>query len=253
MAELTNRPDVDRLIRTLSPAGDSGPDLTGQDQLLDELLQASIAWIEDECSTCFDGRAITELYDGNGTNGLALRLKPITSVSLVEVDLPVLGLHRVYTQDEIKVYELQGRISIFTYKLQAEQAHLFLDAQVYGNIFPTLPQCVRVSYTYGFPLYDADANKTSVDGGTTWVDGDTRDPRLVNRMRQLQQAAICDAAASFLAQTARQAAGVVASVSFDGFSKSMNPQAYGPVVEDLVQKRDALMERNKRRMILTSA
>jgi hypothetical protein len=248
MALLDNRPNVARLRRQLT-----GADLTGvSDEVLQELLDASIAYVEDVVGGPFNGRQATEVRDGNGTSELSLFHRPITSVSLVRVSLPVLALDRTYTADEVKVYALQGRIRIFTFKLAAEQATLYLDQQVNGNIFPTLPKCVTVTYTYGFPQYDPDANQTSLDGGATLTPGDTRDPMLVNRLTQVQQAAVADAAASYLAQLGALSVGTVQSVSFDGFSKSLNPQAYGPQVEALIQRRDALLERNKRKFILSS-
>ena len=244
-----NRPQLDRLRRQLT--GAEGIDDV-DDEVLDELLDASIAWVEDVVGGGFNGRQITEVRDGNGTAELSLFHRPITSVSLVRVSLPVLALDRTYTASEVKVYALQGRIRIFTFKLAAEQATLYLDQQVNGNIFPTLPQCVTVTYTAGFPQYDPALDQTSLDGGVTWTPGDTRDPQLVMRLRQVQQAAVCDAAASYLAQLGALGVGTVTSVSFDGFSKALNPQAYGPQVEALVQRRDMLLERTKRKFILSS-
>lgn len=249
MALKDNRPDVARLRRQLT----STPGLADvSDEVLQEQLDASIAYVEDVVGGPFNGRQKTEVRDGNGTSELSLFHRPVTSVSLVEVSLPVLALTRTYTADEVKVYGLQGRIRIFTYKLAVEQATLYLDQQVNGNIFPMLPQCATITYTYGFPQHDDVANVTSLDGGVTTTPGDTRDPMMVNRLAQVQQAAVADAAASYLAQTAALGVGVVTSVSFDGFSKGLNPQAYGPQVEALVQRRDLLLERNKRRFILSS-
>lgn len=248
MAYQSNRPDLARLKRQLT-----GVDLTGTaDQTLQELLDASIGWVEDKASTFFNGRAVNEVRDGNGTNAISLFLTPATSVQLVKVELPVLALTRTYLPNEIKLYRRQGRLSIFTYKLAAEHASLHLDQQVYGNIFPTLPQCVFIDYTAGFPQYDATADRTTLDGGATFVAGDQREPREQNMLGELQQAALCDAAASYLAQVAGLSVGTVMSVSFDGFSKSMNPQAYGAQVQALVERRDELMNRRSRRFMLAT-
>jgi hypothetical protein len=220
--------------------------------LLDDMLAASIFWAEDQARTRFNGREIVELYDGNGTTGLGLRRWPIGRVREVRVSLPVLALDRAYTGEEIKTYRFQGRLTIFTYKLAAEHASLHLDRHVYGNILPPIPQCVKVTYTYGFPQYDPDQLRTTFDGGATFEVGDTRDPLDERHVNQLQQAVICDAAASFLGQAAALGVGLVQSVSFDGFSETMNAQAYGPVVEALITRRDALIARRKRRMSLVT-
>lgn len=276
MALHDNRPRLDRLVRQLH-----GADLTDaagdrvSDDALQEILDASIAWVEDLATTSFNGRTVVrELYDGNGTNGLALRKRPATSTQLVLVELPVLALTRTYLPAEIKLYEKQGRLTIFTYKLGVEQASLYLDEQVYGNIFPTLPQCVHVSYTYGFPQWDADRQvsqlgpavdvpQITLDNGEVesaftqaaieraydWRD---RDPELANWLVNLQQAAICDAAASVLGQIGGLKVGALASISFDGLAQTMNPQAFGPQVQALVQRRDELLARRRRAFTLTT-
>lgn len=252
---VTNLPHIDRLKRQLT-----GVDLTGvEDETLQELLEASIAWVEDICTTSFDPTVVDpesdpagdSLYDGNGTAHLTLRKRPILKVNTVMVTLPVLALTRVYTPEEIKVYAKQGQIRVFTYKLMVEYAMLRLDDQIYGNVFPALPQCVHVGYVYGFPLYDPDQEKTSLDG-VTWTAGDTRDRELVNWCKNLQQAALCDAAASYLAQVAALGQGLITSVSFDGFTQSMNPTAYGAQVTALVERRDALLKRRRRAFHLTT-
>lgn len=236
----TNWPQIEDLRDRLH-----GADISDvPDSLLDRLLAASVRWVQDEARTFFDGRAITEVRDGNGTSGIATFVRPITSVSLVKVELPVLALTRTYTDDEVKVYRHQGRIVIFTYKLAAEHATLHLDQQVYHNIFPVLPKCVTLTYTGGYPVYDPDTDETTLDG-ETWEAGDLRDPRDQDRLIELQEAALCDAAASYLAQTAGLKAGVITSVSFDGFSKATNSEAYGPQVQALVDRRDTLLGKHK--------
>ena len=249
MAFKDNRPDAARLRRQLT--GTPGiADVS--DEVLQDVLDASIAYIEDEVGGGFNGARTTERRDGNGTSSMSLFHRPATSVELVEVDLPVLGLRRTYTASEVKLYALQGRVEIFTFKLAAEQATLYLDQQVNGNIFPTLPQCVTITYTYGFPQRDAVADTTSFDGGVTALPGNLVEPTVARRLVQVQQAAVADAAASYLAQIAALGVGTVTSVSFDGFSQSLNPQAYGPQVEALVARRDVLLERNKRKFFLSS-
>jgi hypothetical protein len=255
----SNKPSLDRLIRRLQVAAQAadvaglGIDLSAVDpDVLVEMLEASTFYVEDQANTLFDGRQFVEKYDGNGTNGLALRRWPIGQVREVKVELPVLALSRVYTASEVKTYRFQGRITIFTYKLAAEQASLHLDQQLYGNIFPTLPQCVTVTYTAGFPRYDVDADLTTWDNGVTSEPGDTRDPLDERHVRLLAEAATCDATASFLAQASRLGIGTVQSVSFDGYSRSMNPQAHGPTIEALVNRRDELLGRRRRGFILSS-
>ena len=245
MAYIDNRPDVARLKRTLT-----GANLPAADTVLQELLDASIAWVEDVCTTRFNGLAIDELYDGNSTNAITIRKRPVTSV---QTQTPILGYRRVYTPDEIKLYVKQGFLKIFTYKLAAEQAMLnTLDYQAWGTIFPPLPQNVHVRYTYGYPQYDAGANQTTFDGGVTSLPGDLRDEELKNWLTSLQQAVVCDAAACYLAQTAGLTVGVVTGVSFDGYSRQNNPGAYGPQVTALITRRDELLKRRRRQFMMAT-
>ena len=244
----TNRPKRERLLRSLKGT-DSLAD--ADPALLDELLDASIAWVEDKASTTLDPEKVTELRDGNGSNQITVFRWPLTSVQKVEVKLPVLALNRVYLPDEIKVYREQSIVQVFTYKLAAEHVSLHLDQQVYGNLFPSLPQCVTIEYTSGFPLYDKTSNQGSLDG-QTWVPGNPQTSREKIWLTQLQQAAVCDAAASYLAQTARLHAGVIASVSFDGYSQSTDTQAYGAAVTSLIERRDELIAGRKRRFMLAT-
>jgi hypothetical protein len=249
VALIDNHPRADRLKRKLTGI----PGLAGiPDQLLDELLEVSAAWVMDQVTGEWNGVETTEVRDGNGKNSMSLFHRPATSVSLVKVELPVLALNRVYTSDEIKLYELQGYLTVFTYKLAAEQASLHLDRMVYGNIFPVLPQCVTITYTYGFPQYDPAANESSLDGGATRIPGNALTPVLAKRLLELQEAAIADATASYLSQVAALGVGMVQAVSFDGASKTLNPGAYGPQVEALTARRDQLLERNVRRFTLAS-
>lgn len=255
-ASWDNRPATDRLARQIRVSAAAEPALgidtaTIDADLLDDLLDASIAYVEERAHTSFNGRNRVEVRDGNGTTGMTLLRWPPTSISQVKVELPVLALSRVYTASEIKLYSLQGRFSIFTYKLAAEHASLHLDRMVYGNLLPPLPQCVEIRYTYGFPNYDQALDQTSLDGGATWIAGDTRDPAMTNRMRELQQAVICDAAASFLSQAASLGVGLVQAVSFDGFSKTFSGQPYSMQAQALIDRRDDLLAARKR-MHLTS-
>lgn len=244
MALEDNRPSTDRLRRALRHV-DSAPD----EMTLGELLEGSIGWIEDRASTPFNGRRIREKRDGNGTNGITVKRGPITSVREVKVELPVLALTRVYTDDEVKVYPRSRRLTIFTFKLAAEHATLHLDQQVYANIFPALPQCVHLDYTAGYPRYDAAADYTSLDGSTGTPEpkrrlaGDARDPDDLNRLEQLRTAAVCDAAATYMGCIARNEVGLVGSVSFDGFSKNLNADAFGPAIQQLIQRRDDMLKR----------
>lgn len=255
MPALDNRPPLGLLLDKL--AGVPKTVMTAYEPpfypLLQQLLDASIAWVETEATVRFNPVRLTdEPYDGNGTNKLTLRKRPILSVQGVRVETPILGYNRVYTPAEIQVYPKQGQIMVFTYKLAVEQALIqTIDTQAWASLFPPLPNAVKVSYTYGFPQYDPQTDQTSVDGGVTWTPSDTRDPELVNWMTALQQAALCDAAASFLAQSAGLAVGLLTSVSFDGYSRSSNPAAFGAQVQALVDQRDKLMARRKRQFYMS--
>jgi hypothetical protein len=252
----SNRPQLDAVKRQIKLAPSVPTDDADFDELVNEILDASIADVEDKAATSFDGVELTEVYDGTGGNTLMLRRHPILAVPLVKVELPVLALTRTYAADEIKIYPWQGEIVIFTYKLAAENASLHLDQQVYGNLIPRgLPQVAHVTYCYGFAQYDPDTDTTRARStaarrcSRATSSPPTRAALFRNRLRQLQRAAVCDAAASVLAQAAGLGAGVLQSVSFDGFSQSTNPQAYGPQVQALVEQRDALLARRKRLFI----
>ncbi len=245
-----NRPTVDRLRRVL---GQTPGIETVEDLDLQELLDASVADVELKATTSFNGRVTTEHRDGNGTAQMTLFKSPATSVRDARVETPILGYTRVYEPDEIKLYRRQAIVRIFTYKMLAQTiTGQALDHLNWGTIFPPLPQAVHITYTYGFPQYDPDANVTSLDGGVTSAPGDLREPEERQWLQQLQQAAVCDAAASYLAQTAGQAVGLLSSVSFDGYSESSNPQAYGAQVQALVEKRDELLARRKRMFFATT-
>lgn len=243
MAVPTNRPSIDRLKRQLTglPKLDSYSDL-----FLQELLSASIAWVEEEATTSFDPVVIIEKRDGNATNQMTLFKRPVLDLMSLSVQTPILGYTRVYTAEEIKNYVKQGIVKVFTYKLAVEQALLrTVDYMAWGTLFPPLPQSVVIEYSYGYPVYDEDLNQTTFDG-VTWDAGDLRDLQLVRNLAQLQQAAVIDAAASLLGQVGGLSVGTLASVSFDGYSRGLNPQAYGSQVQALIAKRDELMARRKR-------
>lgn len=225
--------------------------------LLEELLAASISWVEDEATTAFNSTAFYnldnfELYDGNTTNQIVIRKRPVLSIQALQVVTPILGFTRVYTPQEIKTYVKQGVVKVFTYKLAVEQALLqTIDYQAWGNLFPPLPQAVQVAYTYGYPLFDPDQfgvgdAGTSFDGGITWVAGDQREPEMVNWLKNLQQAAICDACAAFLGEAAGLGRGLVASVGFDGYSRSLSNAPFASEAQALSDRRDLLLKRRKR-------
>jgi hypothetical protein len=232
--------------------------------LLEELLAASISWVEDQAATAFNSSAFYntdnfELYDGNTTNQIVVRKRPVLSVQALQVVTPILGFTRVYTPQEIKTYVKQGVLKVFTYKLAVEQALLqTLDYQAWGNLFPPLPQAVQLAYTYGYPLFDPAraANPTgpatSFDGGLTWVAGDQREPEMMNWLANLQQAAICDCCAAFLGECAGLARGVIQSVSFDGYSRSLAGNPFAQELQALVQRRDMLMGRRKRQFYMAT-
>lgn len=259
MAAITNKPSTSDVEAQLLGIDLAAFDTQRLQAFLAVQLHRSIAQVQDRAATFFDGRAVHEVRDGNGTNALSLFLSPATSCSLVKVELPVLGLTRTYTESEIKLYRRQAWLSIFTFKMGVEQASLHLDQQIYGNIFPKLPRSVFIDYTAGYPLYDATLDLTSLDG--TWdpvaspltvLHGDQRDPRELDRLEQLQEAVCCDAAAAFLNRVARNPKGYVTGVSFDGFSKSFDPAAYQAQAQELSGRYDAIMGRRTRRMYLSS-
>jgi hypothetical protein len=288
-----NRPPLQWLIEQLSGVPDSlmakfdPPNYAP----LQRLLDASIAYVEDVATTAFNSTAFYDrdnfdVYDGNTTNQMVIRKRPLLSIQALQVVTPILGYTRVYAPAEIKNYVKQGVVKVFTYKLAVEQALLqTVDYQAWGSLFPPLPQAVQVAYTYGYPLFDTHSAErawisqqtmmppgspyayteqgylspdpingpaTSFDGGITWEAGDTRDPEMMNWLKQLQQAVVCDAAASFLGQMAATTTGVLTSVSFDGYSRGINPMAFSAQVQSLIQKRDELLNRRKRQFYLST-
>lgn len=280
--------------------------------LIEELLEQSTAWVEDQATTAFncrylpitpegvkmkptsppEGEALEgteiaeggfllpegdgfvpgeevgyEVFDGNTTNQVVLRKRPCLYVLGVQVVTPILGYTRVYTREEIKTYVKEGVLKVWTYKLAVEQALLqTIDYQAWGSLFPPLPQAVQVAYAYGFPLFDPECGAlfnsegvklaagpgTSYDGGRTWKVGDRRDPELMNWMRNLQEAAVCDAAAKFLGESAGLSRGLVSSVSFDGYSRGLATTPFQTEVERLEARRDQIMERRKRRFSMAT-
>lgn len=310
MAVLDNRPQISQVLNRL--AGLPASLLTPYEvptgsvttyPLLEEQLEESVAWIEDQATTSFNCRYLPvtqegvaleplpqgeqgegkeilergftlppgkgfvegeevgyEVFDGNTTNQVVLRKRPIATIAQVQVVTPILGYTRIYTPEEIKNYVKEGVVKIWTYKLAVEQALLqTIDYQAWGSLFPPLPQAVQVAYAYGFPLYDpqhefehATGPGTSYDGGRTWKIGDRRDPEQLNWLKNLQEAAVCNAAAQFLAQSAGLARGVVSSVSFDGYSRGFAGMPFAQEIEALLKRRDELMERRKRRYLMAT-
>lgn len=249
MAFEDNRPKVDRLQLKLK----GWPDLASWSSTdLQEELDDAISWIEDLCTTSFNGLELEERYDGNTTNALLMRVRPITSVVLLQVETPILGYIRTYTPEEVKTYRRQGFLKVFTYKLAVEQV-IFntLDYQAWGTIFPPLPQAVRTIVTYGYPQYDEDQVKTRLAPNVV-VDGDVRDKREQNHVRQLRKAAVCHAAASILGEQAGLPAGYVQSVSFDGYSRSQNAAGLEAQVNRLMAERDEILKRRRRRFAIAT-
>lgn len=248
MAFDDNRPTVARL-KTLLKNAPGLADFT--DPELKDLLDDAIAYVEDELDTSFNGVARDDRFDGNTTNAMLMRVRPITSVTLLEVETPILGYIRTYTPDEVKQYRRQGFLKVFTWKLAVEQV-LFntLDYQAWGTIFPPLPQAVHIVYTYGYPQYDAAANKTllgtRLDASTVVVDGDHRDERELKWLRTMQRAALLTAGANFVGQQAGLGAGYIQSVSFDGFSQSTSPNGMIAIAQAWSEEAGKLLGKRKR-------
>lgn len=253
MAFPDNRPQLALLkgyLKHIDVSAWSDPELQQQ-------LDNSIAWVEDVCATAFNGTRIVELYDGNTTNQVTIRKKPVTSVIALSVETPILGYIRVYEPTEIKLYRKQGIAKVFTYKLAVEQAMFnTLDYQAWGTIFPPLPQAVHVTYTYGYPSFDVGANQTALDPATAGgpliiLSGDQRDPEEKNWLVNLQQAAALDAASAVASIVGAQV-GVIASMSFDGYSRTLNAGAYQAQVQMWTTKRDELLKRRRRQFYMST-
>jgi hypothetical protein len=315
MAVQDNRPQIDQVLRRLAalPASLLTPFAVVQGDVttyptIEEMLDDSISWIEDQATTSFNCRYLPvtqegvalnpapqgtqgegqeilergfklppgqgffegeevgyEAHDGNTTNQITTRKRPICHIAALQVVTPILGYTRVYTAEEIKNYVKEGVVKVWTYKLAVEQALLqTIDYQAWGSLFPPLPQAVQIAYAYGYPLFDpectvlkgpkgealAEGPATSYDGGRTWHAGDIRDPEQLNWLRNLQQAVVCNAAAEFLGQCAGLGRGFVTSVSFDGYSRGMASNPFQSEIEALLGRRDELMGRRKRRFVM---
>jgi hypothetical protein len=271
MSYLDNRPQVGRVLEHLAavPSDLMAKFDPPEYPLLATLLDDAIADVEDVCATRFNATMVVEKYDGNTTNQVVLRKRPALQAFQVKVITPILGYTRVYNQDEIKLYRKQGVLKVFTYKLAVEQALLqTVDYQAWGSLFPPLPQAVVVTYSYGYPQYDPDLDKTTTNGGadvtiidhpsgqpvvmSSVEDGDTRDPQETNWLRNLQEAASLMAAANFLSQHAPLAVGLVQAVSFDGYSRSMNPAAFVTQAQEFRARADAILKRRRRQFAMAT-
>lgn len=222
-------------------------------------------------ATLSDGTKVgLEKYDGNTTNKLTLRKKPVIDVALLQVVTPILGYTRVYTREELVLYPRQGIVEIFTYKLAVEQALLqTVDYQAWGNLLPPLPGAAQVAYCYGFPAFDPSCPAgltdaitsepipqgtpvTSMSAGHSWISGDQRDGELKNWLTQLQEATICQATAMFLGTAAGLSRGLVQSMSFDGYSRSMANNPFASEIKQNLDRRDQLMKRRKRQFMMST-
>lgn len=312
MAIQDNRPQISQVLQRLAalPASLLTPFAVKEGDVtiypvIEQMLDDSIAWIEDQATTSFncrylpitqegialeprpegeqgEGREILErgfklpagegfvageevgyeAHDGNTTNQIETRKRPIAHIAALQVVTPILGFTRVYTAEEIKNYVKEGVVKVWTYKLAVEQALLqTIDYQAWGSLFPPLPQAVQIAYAYGYPLYDPDHEfggtvgmgpGTSYDGGRTWHVGDIRDPEQLNWLANLQQAAVCNAAAEFLGQSVGLARGLASSVSFDGYSRGLATNPFASEIQALIGRRDELMGRRKRRYTMAT-
>ena len=300
MAAQDNRPQLQSVLNRLAllPANvlaSVTPDGGQTYPVLAEMLAQAISWVEDQGATAFNGTWLPyngvdaqlgvnnpaqgsvgpvntyatlkdgtkvgfELLDGNTTNQVLTRKRPIIDIAELQVTTPILGFTRVYTSAEIKSYVRQGAVKVFTYKLAVEQALIqTIDYQAWGNLFPPLPQAVQIAYCYGFPTYDPESQAldtvtgvqingpaTSLDGGHSWFTGDQRDPELLNWLTNLQEAAIHQCCAGFLAEVAGLGRGFVQSVSFDGYSRGLAQAPFASEIQYHVQRRDELIGRRKR-------
>lgn len=304
MTVIDNNPQLSSVLAALQglPASVLAPfSQNGTYPLLQEKLTQAIAWVEDKATTAFNGvwlpyngvdaqlginnpaqgasgpvntfatlrdgtKVGFELADGNTTNQVLTRKKPVTDIAALQVTTPILGYTRVYTSAEIKSYVRQGALKIFTYKLAVEQALLqTVDYQAWGNLFPPLPQAVQIAYCYGFPMFDPDSTEldaltgvqingpaTSLDGGHSWFSGDQRDPELSNWLTNLQEAAVCQTCALFLSQSAGLSRGIVGSVSFDGYSRSLAQAPFQAEIQAFTARRDELMGRRARQFQMST-
>jgi hypothetical protein len=309
VAALDNHPQLSSVVNRLAGLPSSvlakyNPNGDGETYpVLSEILGQAIAWVEDQCTTAFNGTWLPyngvdaqlginsqpqagdgnqvvntyatlkdgtkvgfELADGNTSNQIITRKRPVIDIAALQVTTPILGFTRVYTAAEIKSYVRQGAVKVFTYKLAVEQALLqTIDYQAWGNLFPPLPQAVQIAYCYGFPLYDPSSSAsdaitgvaingpaTSLDGGHSWFTGDQRDPELSNWLTNLQEAAICHTCAAFLAEAAGLGRGLVQSVSFDGYSRGLAQAPFASEIQSYTQRRDELIGRRKRQFYMST-
>lgn len=270
MAAQDNKPQLQSVLNRLASLPSDilakyTPDGGATYPAISEMLAQAISWVEDEAATAFNSNGFYntsnfELYDGNTTNQIVIRKRPVLSVQALQVVTPILGYTRVYTPQEIKTYAKQGVLKVFTYKLAVEQALLqTIDYQAWGNLFPPLPQAVQLAYTYGYPLYDPSSTNvtpngpaTSFDAGMTWVAGDQREPEMMNWLANLQEAAILQTKAAFLAECAGLGRGIVQSVSFDGYSRGLAGQPFASEIQWALQRRDELMGRRKRQFYMAT-
>lgn len=258
MAIRDNRPRTEQLRSMLSGLGAKKLEKI-DDGLLALLLGTSIADVQRKARTRFNARTRLEHRDGNGTSFLSLQRWPAQRILDLRVNTPILDFLRIYEPDEIELYEYQAQVRVYSWKMvnATISGQSIWGQSAWGTLFPPIPKSVHVTYAYGFAQIDVDdttglVTRTTFDGGQTWETGDTRHEQDEDVLTKLRMAALCDAAASYLAQIAGQSVGTVTAVSFDGFSKTLNPQAYGPQVQALVEQRDQLLERERRPYFATA-
>ncbi len=113
---------------------------TGEDSLLNRLMNWATDFIHSYCGRTFPQGSYDEYYDGDGTDNLLSHQFPVTSVSSLEVDGVV--------KDATKDFVLYAPLGLIRLKL---------------GVFPRGKKNIRLQYTAGYSSIPKDLEQACIE------------------------------------------------------------------------------------------
>lgn len=122
----------------------AGMPATGEDTLLQALLNAAASMVDGYCNTTFVSTTATlELHDGDGGRFLQLRHRPVISVATVELDGSAIS------SDEYEIDNAQGWLVIPEYDAETVNPRIWRGGEGTG-CWPRGTRNIGITYAYGY-------------------------------------------------------------------------------------------------------